>query len=314
MLGTWLGTYGSARTKSRLANGLIRVGTAGWAYEDWNAIVYPARPPRGFDRLALMASLFDTSEVNSTFYRIPPPRMTETWVRRVDHNARFLFTAKLFRGFTHERDAGESDSAAFHAAMAPLSEAERLGCVLLQFPMSFHDTAQSRRHLEETLGRFESLPLAVEFRHASWNRAETRDLLSRRGAAFVNIDQPALSSNLPPTDYVTAPVAYFRFHGRNAEKWFGPETSNEERYDYLYSEEELEPWTRRILESAHRASRGVYVVLNNHFRGQAVANALQLQASLSGQTHEVSQTLRETYPELTSVTRASPRPPQRGLF
>jgi uncharacterized protein YecE (DUF72 family) len=297
-----------------MADSHIRVGTAGWDYEDWSSIVYPARPSRGFDKLALMASLFDANEINSTFYRIPPPRMVESWARRVEHNPRFSFTAKLFRGFTHERDADDGEREEFRTAMAPLVGAGRLGCVLAQFPMSFHDTRENREHLEATLGRFEGLPLAVEFRHASWNRDETTDLLSRHAAAFVNIDQPALSDNLPATEHVTAPIAYFRFHGRNAQKWFGPDTSNEERYNYLYTDRELEPWTKRIREAASHASKGVYAILNNHFRGQAVANALELQTILTGEMREVPDTLRQSYPALASVTRGSQAEAQKSLF
>jgi len=292
----------------------IRVGTAGWTYDDWNGIVYPTRPPRGFDRLTMMASLFDTNEINSTFYRIPPSKMTEAWARRVEHNPRFAFTAKLFRGFTHERESGESDREAFAEAMRPLQDAGRLGSVLVQFPMAFHDTTENREHLSKTLDLFTGFPLAVEFRHASWNDESVLKLLSRHGTAFVNIDQPYLSSNLRATAHVTAPIAYFRFHGRNAEKWFGPDTSNEERYNYLYSDRELEPWTRRIRSASEQASKGVYAVLNNHFRGQAVANALQLQQMLTGATREVPETLRTTYPDLTSVTFESGGSSQRRLF
>ena len=297
-----------------MLNSLIRIGTAGWSYEDWNAIVYPERPPRGFDRLSLMASLFDTNEINSTFYRIPPPSMSENWARKVEHNPRFLFTAKLYRGFTHERESGGADRDAFVDAMRPLCEAKRLGCVLVQFPMSFHDTAENRRHLEETLGRLETLPLAVEFRHASWNTDGAQQLLSRHRAAFVNIDQPALSDNLPATEHVTAPIAYFRFHGRNADKWFGPDTSNEERYNYLYSARELDPWVSRIRDAAERAPGGVYAILNNHFRGQAVANALELQAILTGETRDVARSLRAAYPSIQAITRPIEDARQRRLF
>ena len=297
-----------------MLNSLIRIGTAGWSYQDWNAIVYPERPPRGFDRLSLMASLFDTNEINSTFYRIPPPSMSENWARKVEHNPRFLFTAKLYRGFTHERESGDTDRDAFLDAMRPLCEAKRLGCVLVQFPMSFHDTAENRRHLEETLGRLETLPLAVEFRHASWNTDGAQQLLSRHRAAFVNIDQPALSDNLPATEHVTAPIAYFRFHGRNADKWFGPDTSNEERYNYLYSARELDPWVSRIRDAAERAPGGVYAILNNHFRGQAVANALELQAVLTGETRDVARSLRAAYPSIQPITRPIEDARQRRLF
>jgi uncharacterized protein YecE (DUF72 family) len=292
----------------------IRVGTAGWFYEDWNSIVYPGKPGRGFDRLGLMASLFDTNEINSSFYRIPSPRQTADWARRVAHNPRFAFTAKLYRGFTHEGKAGAADEKAFAQAMNPLARAGRLGCVLAQFPFSFHNTPENRVKLQRLLASFPGFPLATEFRHASWNTTEARELLAQRSAAFVNIDQPPFEGNLPPTDHITAPLAYFRFHGRNAEKWFGPDTSNEERYNYLYSEKELSPWAKRIDDASRAASKGVYAILNNHFRGQAVANALQLQAILTGETREVTESLRETYPILSATTTGAPSESQKKLF
>src|SRR5262249_10120219 len=175
-----------------MAESSIRIGTAGWSYEDWNAIVYPDRPPRGFDRLAMMSSLFDTNEINSTFYRIPSSRMAEGWVRKVEHNPRFRFTVKLFRGFTHERKSGEAERREFLEALQPLRKSDRLGCVLVQFPVSFHNDSENGRYLDDTLARLGPLPLAAEFRHASWNTEEARELLARRGAAFVNIDQPEM--------------------------------------------------------------------------------------------------------------------------
>ena len=281
---------------------MIRVGTAGWSYEDWNGIVYPARPARGFDRLAFHAALFDANEINSTFYRIPAPAQTRDWARRVSSNPRFSFTAKLWRGFTHERDAGDADAEAFLAAMAPLQEEGRLGAVLVQFPISFHGTAGNRTFLETILTRFQSLPLAVEFRGAEWDAKETDDVLNRHGAAFVNIDQPSLEGNLRATEHETPDLAYFRFHGRNAAKWFGPDTSNEERYNYLYRPGELAPWTARIRKAK---ANTVFAILNNHFRGQAVANALELQHDLTGAAPAVPETLREAYPALKAVTAAS---------
>jgi len=302
----------------------IRVGTAGWFYEDWNSIVYPGKPGREFDRLGLMASLFDTNEINSSFYRIPSPRQTADWARRVAHNSRFAFTAKLYRGFTHEGKASAVEEKAFAQAMDPLVRAGRLGCVLAQFPFSFHNTPENRAKLERLLASFLGFPLATEFRHASWNTTQARELLARRGATFVNIDQPPLEGNFPPTDYITAPLAYFRFHGRNAGKWFGPDTSNEQRYNYLYSEKELEPWVERIRGSVARvgslterdpaAKPGIYAILNNHFRGQAVANAVQLQTMLTGESRNVPATLRETYAALEPITRAVKESRQKSLF
>ncbi|HEV2064332.1 MAG TPA: DUF72 domain-containing protein [Thermoanaerobaculia bacterium] len=290
---------------------MIRVGTAGWSYEDWNGVVYPARPAKAFDRLAFQAALFDASEINSTFYRIPAPRQTRDWARRVASNPRFSFTAKLWRGFTHERDAGDADAEAFLAAMAPLQEEGRLGAILVQFPISFHGGAGNRGLLEAILKRFASLPLAVEFRGAEWDEKETDDVLARHGAAFVNIDQPSLEGNLRATEHETDNLAYFRFHGRNAAKWFGPDTSNEERYNYLYGSEELAPWTARIRKAR---AKNVFAILNNHFRGQAAANALELQHALTGAALAVPETLREAYPALAAITRPSGGASQKRLF
>jgi uncharacterized protein YecE (DUF72 family) len=299
----------------------IRVGTAGWSYKDWLGTFYPERSSRRFDALAFSAALFDTTEINSTFYRIPPPAMTRSWARRVKQNPGFSFTAKLYRGFTHERDAGDPEEKAFLDAMAPLEDAGLLGGVLVQLPFSFHREPDTQAHLDRVLDRFASCPLAVEFRHDSWNTDDTLRGLAERGAAFVNIDQPAIGRNLPATNHVTAPIAYYRFHGRNAGKWFG-QTSNQERYDYLYSQEELEPWAERIEAAEVRLSgadaegkrparaKGVYAIFNNHFRGQAPANALILRERLTGQKIAAPAELRRTYPALFGV----PVEDQPGLF
>jgi uncharacterized protein YecE (DUF72 family) len=292
----------------------IRVGTAGWSYEDWKGIVYPSRAPSGFDPLAFLASLFDTNEINSTFYRIPAVQTTRSWSRRVAHNPRFAFTAKLFRGFTHERTAGSPEEKDFLAAMEPLSADRRLAEVLVQFPVSFRNTAENRASLAAILDRFRALPLAAEFRHASWDREDARDLLAIRGALFVNIDQPWIGENLRATDHVASGRAYYRFHGRNAPKWFGPDTSNEERYNYLYTPSQIEKAAARVEAAWREAGRGargaagtagVAAIFNNHFRGQAVANAIQLQHVLTGELVAVPETLRAAYPALEAITEAA---------
>jgi uncharacterized protein YecE (DUF72 family) len=292
----------------------VRVGTAGWMYKDWEGIVYPPAR-RGFDRLGFMASLFDTDEINSTFYRIPPASMARDWARRVAHNPRFLFTAKLYRAFTHDRNATRGDEKAVRETMDALADAGRLGCLLVQVPMSFRATEENQALLGKIFERFGAFPIAAEFRHFSWNTPETLRFLEDRKVGFVNIDQPRLKGNLPATSYVTGLIAYYRFHGRNAAKWFGPNTSNEERYNYLYSERELAPWVERIREvHERRPDANAFAVMNNHFRGQAVANALQLQQMLTGEIRTVPESLRETFPTLSGFTTAARPAAQRRLF
>jgi uncharacterized protein YecE (DUF72 family) len=293
--------------------GAVRVGTAGWIYKDWEGVVYP--PGGRFDRLGLMASLFDTDEINSTFYRIPPPSMARDWTKRVAHNPRFRFTAKLFRGFTHERNATVEDGKAVRLSLGALADADRLGAVLVQVPMSFRATEENRAMLQALFEKFSTFPLAAEFRHASWDTADTLRWLEDRGVGFVNIDQPRLKGNLPATAHVTGAVAYYRFHGRNAAKWFGHDTSNEERYNYLYSEKELVPWVERIREGRDlRPEANAYAILNNHFRGQAVANAIQLQHMLTGERRSVPESLARIYPSMVAATQPLPPAPQRSLF
>jgi uncharacterized protein YecE (DUF72 family) len=290
----------------------VRVGTAGWMYKDWEGIVYPPAR-RGFDRLGFMATLFDTNEINSTFYRVPPASMARDWARRVAHNPRFLFTAKLYRGFTHDRNATARDEKAVSDAMDALGSAGRLGAVLVQVPMSFHATEENRVLLERIFERFAAFPIAAEFRHFSWDTPETLRFLEDNSVGFVNIDQPRLKENLPATSHVTGPVVYYRFHGRNAAKWFGPDTSNQERYNYLYNERELAPWADRIREGvARRPDTNAFAVMNNHFRGQAVANALQLQQMLNGKIREVPEILRETYPGIDAITALQSRARSQG--
>lgn len=291
---------------------MIRVGTAGWSYDDWNGVVYPRPRPRGFDPLAMLGGIFDTIEINATFYRTPAPGAAARWVARTAPNERFRFTAKLPRVFTHEPTPDpDEDERLFREAMAPLVDAGRLGAVLVQFPQSFHEGPSESAALEALLARFEDLPLVVEFRHAGWGRDETLALLERHGAGFCNIDQPRLGSTLPPTAFVTGRVAYVRLHGRNAAAWFAgarPEQGRadtalrDRRYDYLYSAPELSPWVSSIRKIAEGGA-DTYVIANNHFRGKAAVNALQIRAALEGGLVAVPDTLRAAYPELEPIAR-----------
>jgi len=271
--------------------GEIRVGPAGWSYDDWKGTVYP-EAVRRFDPLGYLAGFFDTIEVNSSFYRIPPPGHARSWVGRVSGNERFWFTTKLYRGFTHNATFPSTEEIeACHAYLAPLLDAGRLGAVLAQFPWSFRDGPDARHRISAIRDAFPDVPLAVEIRHGSFANDEFFSFLDDNGVGFANIDQPIIGDSFRPTSIVTGPVGYVRFHGRNREKWFDHDEAWE-RYDYIYTADELAPWIDRIRAVA--AKKDVYVVTNNHFRGQAIVNAVELKRGL-GQDAPVPPTLSMHY-------------------
>ncbi len=278
----------------------IRFGPAGWSYDDWDGLVYPSPRPRGFHPAEYLAEFFDTIELNTTFYQPPRPEVVRGWARRVERNPNFKFTAKLWQRFTHDRSATREDEKVFKRALDPLMEAGRLGALLVQFPWSFRNTRPNREYVGGLVVEFMEYPLALEVRHASWNQPVIFQMLRDLGVGFCNIDQPVIGRSLAPSSQATAPIGYVRLHGRNYERWFTAEDHPEERYNYLYSLAELDPWAERIKNLA-TATAAVYVITNNHFRGKAVANALQLITLVRGGKVSVPETLLDEYPELRSI-------------
>jgi uncharacterized protein YecE (DUF72 family) len=278
----------------------ILVGPAGWSYRDWEGQVYPKPKPRGFDHLAYLVRYFDTVEINSSFYRIPEAKTAQQWVDRVSEHPDFRFTSKLWQGFTHEGTAGAQDEAAFRRAMDPLQEAGRLGAILLQFPYRFHHTPDNRQRVRHLAEVFRPYPLVLEVRHRSWDRPDVYAFLSDLGVGFCNVDQPQVSHSLGLTARVTSVVGYLRLHGRNAGAWFAEDSNAAERYNYRYAGEELEA-LQEIAELLSRRARETYVITNNHFRGQAAFNALELRARLRRDRVPVPPPLLDAYPELCAI-------------
>jgi len=255
----------------------IHVGTSGYRFEDWIGTVYPAGI-QSRDLLSYYACLFDSVEINSTYYQVPSARMFEGMLKKVPKG--FTFVVKLPKEVTHERTKLESVVAPFLDGIAPLEEAAQLGGLLAQFPYSFRAEQPSLDHLERVAEAFLTVdrPVSVEFRHAGWCEERTYKLLADLNLGFVNVDLPRLE-NLPgPTNVRTTPVAYYRLHGRNRENWW-ERTAGGDRYDYLYSELELEDWAVRV-EEASRTAISCYVFANNCHLGQSVVNALQLRRRL----------------------------------
>lgn len=298
--------------------GRVRVGPAGWQYADWTGVVYPAPRPAGFDALVYLSSYFDLVEINSTFYRVPSRETCVRWAERVAHRERFRFSAKVPQTFTHRAEAPDDrDIDAFKHAIEPLHDAGRLVCLLAQHPWSFKDTAAARDRIQSLHDRLRPLPLAVELRHGGWAEPRAWDFLAGTGITVCGIDQPLIGRSLRPFRYLAGSAGvYFRLHGRNARNWFARDAGRDARYDYHYSSEELEPWADAIVRAAAEGS-GVSVVLNNHFRGQAPANAFELMALLSGEPVPAPPPLRKAFPGLAhaTVARAPAGPaPGHSLF
>ncbi|MGH9404981.1 MAG: DUF72 domain-containing protein [Terriglobia bacterium] len=285
------------------ASALIRIGLAGWSYPDWSGVFYPAPRPRGFHELAYTAQFFKVAEINASFYRPPRAEWARNWIRQIERHPDFQFTAKLWRGFTHERNATADDERAFRLGLLPLVDEGRLGAVLLQFPWSFRNTAQHRTYLSDLIRRFGDYSLVVEVRHSSWDQPDMLAWFREQGAGICNIDQPAVGKSLGPSAHATSAIGYVRIHGRNTAHWFAQNERGGERYDYLYRLNELVPWVERVREIAQK-TRVVYVIANNHPNAQSAVNAFQLENLISGKRVTAPASLIERYHELDAI--ASP--------
>jgi uncharacterized protein YecE (DUF72 family) len=289
---------------------LIRIGPAGWSYSDWAGYVYPSRRPKGFHEATYLAKFFDTIEINTSFYQPLRPDHATLWLECVQANPLFVFTAKLWQKFTHGHSATLEDERAVRAGFDVLRKGDKLGAVLLQFPFSFHRSSETIVHLTAVLTRFADYPVVVELRHSSWQTPDTLALLSSHQAGFCNIDQPIIGRSLEPSADSTSPIGYVRLHGRRYDTWFSdnPAAPAYERYNYLYSPEELDPWVARI-RTVSRHTRNTFVITNNHYQGKAVVNALQLLSILKGTKVQVPEPMRQHYPQLEHIADALPSEP-----
>lgn len=210
------------------------------------------------------------------------------------------------------------DERAVRAGFDVLRNARKLGAVLLQFPFSFHRSIESESYLVALLERFADYPLAVEVRHASWDDPGVLALLREHHAAFCNIDQPVIGRSLGPREgraaepgkHAATAMGYVRLHGRRYDTWFSddPTVPSYERYNYLYSAEELRPWAERIAAESEQTPR-IFAVANNHYLGKGVVNALQLISMLKQATVNVPDPLRAHYPELEKIAALPPERP-----
>jgi len=276
----------------------IYIGTSGWSYPKgegtWKGFFYPAGK---INELEYYSQFFNTVELNSSFYRPPDPGYVYNWVRRVPPG--FLFAVKLWQKFTHPKMYQESTGEAavisqkdvdiFNRSLEPLVKHGKLGALLAQFPPSFKNGGYGQQMLMALAKTFGQYPLAVELRHRSWSDDDnTARLLREYHIAWVQIDEPKFSTSVAAEVPVTADMAYFRFHGRNAKDWWTGDA--ETRYKYLYSPEEIAGLAARVKASGEKV-KVLFAFLNNHWQAYAPRNANDLKIALQLPFQEIPMNL-----------------------
>jgi uncharacterized protein YecE (DUF72 family) len=263
----------------------VKIGTSGFSFRDWKGPVYPPTI-KDRDMLSYYEKElgFDTLEVNFTYYTLPTTASIEGMMNKTTQN--FEFVVRSHREMTHEiwedrerkrmKDTGEVFKK-FVYGLKPMIDEGRLGCVLLQFPSFFWPNRQNHDYIISCKGQLKNIPTVVEFRNRAWVRESTWGLLRDNNLGFCVVDEPPLPRLMPFVPQATSEITYIRLHGRN-KNWF--KASREERYNYLYSEDELKGFLPEI-EKLHQQARKGYIMFNNCHAGSAVKNALQLKKMMN---------------------------------
>lgn len=247
---------------------MIKIGTSGYSYEDWEGIFYPQHLSKK-NYLTHYAKFFDITEINSTYYRLPSPGMFQNMLKKVSDD--FEFVVKLSRELTHEREKAKASIDQFRKGIEPLVESDQLITTLAQFPYSFKPGDESYDHLKFLRESMPDLPINVEFRNEYWIKEKTFDFLEKHSLGYVCVDMPGLPRLVPPTIAATSDLGYIRFHGRVKEHWWNPPEPHM-RYDYLYEEGELEEWVEKT-EELENYTENIVILFNNHYQGKSARNA-----------------------------------------
>lgn len=255
--------------------GEITIGTSGYSYNDWVGAFYPVGLPIE-ERLGYYARFFSFVELNFSYYKMPDAVQLRKMVAQTPQN--FRFSIKTHKSLSHVRSGDwREECALFKKACEAMLIDDRLACVVLQLPFSFHYNDVNRVYLASLLNEFNEVPIAIEYRNVEWYNDRVFDELKKRGVALIMVDEPSLA-NLPRADSIaTAEFSYIRFHGRNKDDWWSGD--NVSRYDYDYSDNELREWLPRI-GLLREGTSHLYVAMNNHAKARAIKNARQLEACL----------------------------------
>jgi uncharacterized protein YecE (DUF72 family) len=250
-------------------------GTSGFSYDDWSGIYYPAKLPRA-NWLSYYAQEFNSVELNFTYYALPEISTMESLAGRTGDG--FLFAVKANQDMTHKRQQDQWVFQAFLKAMGPLVEAGKLGCVLAQFPYSFGPSVANFEYLKRFHEWMSKIDLVFEFRNSGWMDPKTLEWMKSNNIGFCCVDEPQLPRLLPPCSEATSNIGYVRFHGRNESKWWNHEHAWE-RYDYTYTNDELQEWIPRIAK-INGLTGNTFIFANNHWKSQAVDTIRQVRSML----------------------------------
>ncbi len=253
---------------------MIHIGTSGYSFKDWKGPFYPIKITNQ-EMLEFYSRHFRVVEINATYYAIPKPYTFERMAARTPED--FQFMVKANGGMTHERTDNQSVFDEFETAIQPLVEANKLKGILAQFPWSFKNNEENRKYLRTYRDRLAEYPLIAEFRHISWISEPLFGFLRELGISYCAVDEPNLPGLVPPRVEATSDLGYVRFHGRNAEAWWGGDAA--QRYNYLYSEQELKEWIPKVKQLA-TSTQETYVFFNNCHAGAAAKNAKTMQDML----------------------------------
>lgn len=260
---------------------MLHIGTSGFSYKDWVGTYYPQGTVTEA-MLGIYAAEFGTVELDYTYYAMPNSKSMAGFVQRTP--AGFAFSVRTHKSITHDKALPDEDAAhnakLFADALLPLSESGRLGAVLVQFPWSFRMNPVNKARIQRIVSCFPGMRVAVEFRNDSWANQEVLGFLGGLGAALCCVDEPRIPGLFPPIVAVTAGFSYLRFHGRNARDWWS-KAPGKDRYDYEYSDSELDEWIPGI-HKLEKSAKDTYIYMNNCHMGKAARNARTLKRKLMG--------------------------------
>ena len=287
------------------------IGTAGWSYKDWVNSFYPKNQSKSFDWLEFYSKYFNMVEVNASYYTYISPKTVDGWIKKVEEKDDFVFSVKLHQDFTHKHQFKNEQIEAVKINLDKLQRSNRLAGLLIQFPYSFALNKENANYLKEIVDIFSEYEKFIEVRHKSWFIDRFINFASKNKSSLCTIDQPVIGEAIKFKPIKAGDNLYIRLHGRNEKAWkqslsnFGKEQNYEqqsERYNYFYSPGELIEIEQAIKEVLDNIKK-VYLILNNHPQGNAVANALELMHLLGERIKiPIPETTLKTYPRLSKIS------------